>query len=105
MPGEAKQVVHTPQNDMLPSIEELHHLPVSIPYALKLFVKGTIWSYRPPCLWTGSKIQLPLDTQLDHFTLPETTSTAVGTKPPSPPPYKPWPLAPCSKIFPPDSRF
>lgn len=74
-PGEAKRIILSPRVPLLPSLEEVHALPVSLPFLLGAAFRAKIWSPKDPGLWTGGAIQTPLDTQVCHFALPKAVTT------------------------------
>ncbi|KAL6239516.1 hypothetical protein BDW75DRAFT_198409 [Aspergillus navahoensis] len=77
-PGEAKQVVIPPKSPLLPPLEDVHPLPISIPFFLKTAFKTWVYSKPDPNLWAGGPIQLPLSTQVRFLVLPAAqTSTLV----------------------------
>ncbi|EXJ91139.1 hypothetical protein A1O1_04248 [Capronia coronata CBS 617.96] len=69
-------IIPSPSTALLPNVEALHPMPLSISYLLTVLFKEKIWSSRDPGLWTGSKIQLPLVNRVHHlaFSQPSTTS-------------------------------
>ncbi|PGG99884.1 hypothetical protein GX51_06095 [Blastomyces parvus] len=64
--------IASPNIPLLPNIESLHPMPVSIPFLLSILFKEKIWSRRDPNLWTGSKITMPLQTEIRLLVLSET---------------------------------
>ena len=78
-PGETKRVIRSPETPLLPNLEEVHPLPVSLFYLLNAAFRAKIWSPRDPGLWTGSEIQTPLETRVRHFALPKDTTLSLKT--------------------------
>ncbi|OAX80134.1 hypothetical protein ACJ72_05541 [Emergomyces africanus] len=66
---EVVNTIESPKIPLLPNIEELHLMPVSIPFLLSILFKEKIWNKRNPNLWTGSKIAMPLQTEIRHLVL------------------------------------
>lgn len=75
--SETKQVVPSPNSPLLPNLEALHPLPVSLPFLLKVFFQAKIWSSRPAGLWTGGKVQFPVSTQARHFAFSRTLTSSL----------------------------
>jgi hypothetical protein len=75
-PGEAKQVVIPPKTPLLPPLEDLHPLPISIPFLFKTAFK-TWYSKQDPNLWAGGPIQLPLSTQVRFLVLSAAQTLAL----------------------------
>ncbi|KAL5339613.1 alcohol acetyltransferase [Aspergillus crustosus] len=76
--GEAKDVIIPPKTPLLPPLEEVHPLPISLPYLLKVIYK-TIFPSKPnPKLWAGAVHQLPVKNQVRNvvFTAKQTSSLA-----------------------------
>lgn len=76
-PGQTKRVVTSPQTPLLPNLEAVHPLPVSIPYLLTVAFKAKIWSPRDPGMWAGGKVQSPVETQVRHVALPESLTSSL----------------------------
>ena len=76
-PGEVKRIIRSPETPLLPNLEEVHPLPVSLPYLLNAAFRAKIWSPKDPGLWTGSEIQTPLATQVRHFALPAAITSSL----------------------------
>ncbi|KAI9933883.1 hypothetical protein ASPWEDRAFT_168158 [Aspergillus wentii DTO 134E9] len=74
--GEIKRCIPSPQTPLLPNIEDLHSMPLSIPYLLTALFKAKVYSWRDPGLWTGSEIRTPLKSFLRHIVLPKHISTS-----------------------------
>ncbi|KAJ5166218.1 uncharacterized protein N7482_004999 [Penicillium canariense] len=55
--GETKSVIQAPSKPMLPNIEEIHPMPLSLVYLAKKIFQAKIYSRRDPGLWSGGKIQ------------------------------------------------
>ncbi|KAL2435032.1 putative alcohol acetyltransferase crmB [Exophiala dermatitidis] len=65
---ETNSVIPSPSIPLLPNIEALHPMPVSLLYVLSILFREKIWSARrDPGLWTGSKIHTPLKTRVRHL--------------------------------------
>lgn len=59
-----KLVIQSPKIPLLPNLEAVHPLPISIPYLLGVLFKVMVWKpEKPDYLWTGSKIFTPLKTK------------------------------------------
>lgn len=67
-------IIQSPSAPLLPSVEALHPMPVSIFHVLTVLFKEKVWSSRDPGLWTGSKISVPLDNRVRHFALSPSNS-------------------------------
>lgn len=75
-PGEAQQVIRSPQSPLLPNVEELHSLPLSIPYLAGVLFREKIWSPTDPGLWAGSEVRLPLETNVRHVVIPKPVASS-----------------------------
>ncbi|OJD14745.1 hypothetical protein AJ78_04943 [Emergomyces pasteurianus Ep9510] len=73
---EVDNPIVSPSVPLLPNIEELHPMTVSIPFLLSILFKEKIWNKQNPNLWTGSKIASTLQTEIRHLVLskPQTLS-------------------------------
>ncbi|RDW72578.1 uncharacterized protein DSM5745_07750 [Aspergillus mulundensis] len=76
-PGEAKQVVIPPKTALLPPLEDVHPLPISIPYLLKVVYKTWFASKPDPSLWAGGPFQLPLKTHVRVLVLSRAQTSAL----------------------------
>ncbi|KAL4735773.1 alcohol acetyltransferase [Aspergillus similis] len=76
-PGEAKQVVIPPKTPLLPPLEDVHPLPISIPFLFKIAFKTWVYSKQDPSLWAGGPIQLPLSTQVKFLVLSAAQTLAL----------------------------
>ncbi|KAL4924021.1 uncharacterized protein BDV17DRAFT_275617 [Aspergillus undulatus] len=77
-PEEAKQVVTSPKTPLLPNLEVVHPLPISIPYLFKTLWKELVYNKPDSKLWAGGPFQLPLKTHVRFLTLSAAqTSTLV----------------------------
>lgn len=63
-PGEAESIIESPRTPLLPNIEALHPMPLSLTFLAKKIFQAKIYSYRDSGLWTGGKIQTPANTQV-----------------------------------------
>jgi hypothetical protein len=59
-----KSIILPPQTPMLPPIETIHSMPLSMWYLTKKLFRAKIYSRRDEALWTGSKICKPTQTRL-----------------------------------------
>lgn len=75
-PAETRRVIPSPKMPLLPNIEEIHPMDLSIPYLVTTLFKEKVWSWRDPGLWTGSVIRLPLETQMRHIAIPKSLATS-----------------------------
>lgn len=62
---------------LLPSLESLHPLPLSMFYLLKTLFRAKIRTRRDPRLWTGAKMNLPLKHRVHHFSLSNPKTAAI----------------------------
>ncbi|KAL4817736.1 alcohol acetyltransferase [Aspergillus spinulosporus] len=76
-PGEAKQVVISPKTPLLPPLEDVHPLPISIPFLIKTAFKTWVYSKQDPSLWAGGPVQLPLSTQIQFLVLSAAQTLAL----------------------------
>ncbi|KAL4989409.1 alcohol acetyltransferase [Aspergillus falconensis] len=76
-PGEARQVVIPPKTPLLPPLEDVHPLPISIPFLLKNVFKALVYSKPDPNLWAGGPFQLPLSTQVRFLVLSAAQTSAL----------------------------
>ncbi|KAL4977933.1 hypothetical protein BDW66DRAFT_165322 [Aspergillus desertorum] len=76
-PGEAKQVVHPPEIPLLPPLEDVHPLPITIPFLLKIAFKTWVYSKQDSSLWAGGPFQLPLSTQVRFLVLSAAQTLAL----------------------------
>ncbi|OAT12289.1 hypothetical protein BDBG_07649 [Blastomyces gilchristii SLH14081] len=61
----------SPNIPLLPNIEALHPMTVSIPFLLSILFREKIWNKQDPNLWTGSKITMPLENEIRLLVLSE----------------------------------
>ena len=70
-------VVPSPCNPLLPSLESLHPLPVTIWHLLKTLFREKVWSSRDLGLWTGGKCTTPIgQSRVRHLALSSSATTA-----------------------------
>ena len=74
--AETRRVIASPTMPLLPSIEEIHPMTLTIPYLATTLFKEKVWSWRDPGLWTGSEIRVPLETQMRHIVIPKSLATS-----------------------------
>lgn len=72
--GEAKNLIVPPTSPLLPNLEQLLPLPVSILYLAKEFLNSKIRLRNDPLLWTGSHIKTPLVNRVRHLPLSKSTT-------------------------------
>lgn len=75
-PAETQRVIPSPTMPLLPNIEEVHPMTLTIPYLATTLFKAKVWSWRDPGLWTGSEIRVPLETQMRHIVIPKSLATS-----------------------------
>ncbi|KAJ9614647.1 Alcohol acetyltransferase [Cladophialophora chaetospira] len=64
-------LVPSPTTPLLPTIESLHPLPLTIWHIIKVLFKQKVWSWRDSGLWTGAKCAVPLgQTQVRNVAFP-----------------------------------
>ncbi|KIX08036.1 uncharacterized protein Z518_02691 [Rhinocladiella mackenziei CBS 650.93] len=69
--------VQSPTTPLLPNVESIHAMPVTIFHLLSILFREKIWSPpRDPGLWTGSKILTPLVNNVRHFAFSRSETTA-----------------------------
>ncbi|KAK2759992.1 hypothetical protein FQN54_002728 [Arachnomyces sp. PD_36] len=69
------QIIPSPSTPLLPTIESLHPLPLSMTYLASQLIKAKIYSPpHPPSLWTASKVLPPSPTKLKNLVLPASAS-------------------------------
>ncbi|KAJ5484327.1 Alcohol acetyltransferase [Penicillium expansum] len=61
---QTKSIIKSPQLPLLPNIERVHPMSLSLFYLAKKIFQAKIYSRRPTGLWTGSKILVPSQTRL-----------------------------------------
>ncbi|ETI20221.1 hypothetical protein G647_08255 [Cladophialophora carrionii CBS 160.54] len=76
------KIIATPSTPLLPNLEALHPLPVTIWYLLKVlfreWVLSKFWPARDPGLWTGGTCTAPLgQTRVRSLNIPALTTTAL----------------------------
>ncbi|OQD83750.1 hypothetical protein PENANT_c015G07286 [Penicillium antarcticum] len=72
-----KTVITPPQKSMLPNIETIHSMNLSMWYLTKKLFQAKIYSRRDEGLWTGAKIRKPTQTRLRLVPFSETIVTAL----------------------------
>jgi hypothetical protein len=75
-PDEAKQVVPSPKTPLLPNLEAVHPLPISIRYLLRIAFKEWVYSKPDPKLWAGGQFQVPLKTNIRFLVLTAAQTSA-----------------------------
>ena len=75
--AETRQVVSSPEMPLLPNLEAVHPMPLSLPYLATVLFREKVWSSRDPGLWTGSEIRVPLETQMRHIVIPKSVATSL----------------------------
>lgn len=75
--AEAKNLIVPPTSPLLPNLEQLLPLPISIRYLAKEFLKSKIGRSNDPLLWTGSSIKTPLVNRVRHLPLSKSTTTKL----------------------------
>ncbi|EXJ92615.1 hypothetical protein A1O3_01167 [Capronia epimyces CBS 606.96] len=73
-PATATAIIPSPSTALLPSVEALHAMPISIIHLVTILFKEKVWSRRDPGLWTGSKISVPLDNRVRHIAFAPSTT-------------------------------
>lgn len=73
---ETKRVVPAPSTPLLPNLEAVHPMTVTIPYMLSVLFKHKVYDWRNPGLFTGSEIRMPSKTNMRHMVIPKSISTA-----------------------------
>ncbi|CAI7650671.1 unnamed protein product [Penicillium glandicola] len=63
-PDQTKSIIKPPRLPLLPNIEHMHPMSLSLPYLAKKIFQAKIYSRRPTGLWTGSKVLIPSQTRL-----------------------------------------
>ncbi|KAJ5502626.1 hypothetical protein N7463_005500 [Penicillium fimorum] len=63
-PDQTKSIIKSPGLPLLPNIELVHPMSLSLPYLAKKIFQAKIYSRRPTGLWTGSKILVPSQSRL-----------------------------------------
>ncbi len=76
-PDEAKQVVTSPKTALLPNLEAVHPLPISLPYLLRIAFREWVYSKPVPELWAGGPIQVPLKTNIRLLVLTAVQTSAL----------------------------
>lgn len=75
--AETKSVIPSPSTPLLPNVEAVHPMPLSIPYLAIALFREKIWSPAKDLgLWTGSKVRVPLETQMQHIVIPKPLAIA-----------------------------
>lgn len=76
-PDEAKQVVTSPKMPLLPNLEAVYPLPISLPYILRIAFKEWVYSKPDPKLWAGGPFQVPLKTNIHFLVLTAAQTSAL----------------------------
>lgn len=76
-PDQTKSHIKPPQIPILPNIELMHPMPLSLPYLAKKFFQAKIFSRRHSSLWAGSKIMAPTQNRLRLIPFSKLLMTAV----------------------------
>lgn len=61
---QTKSIIKSPRLPLLPNIELVHPMSLSLLYLAKKIFQAKIYSRRPTGLWTGSKVLIPSQTRL-----------------------------------------
>ncbi|KAJ5742698.1 uncharacterized protein N7511_011099 [Penicillium nucicola] len=75
--GDPKTVILPPQSPLLPSIETIHSMNLSMWYLTKKLFQAKIYSRRDEALWTGAKIRKPTQTRLRLVPFSESIVTVL----------------------------
>ena len=76
--SDVKTVVASSKTPLLPNMEQVHPMPMSTFFLLREWFKTKFWkSARDPGLWTGSKVTLPLETNVKHLVISKRDTTAL----------------------------
>ncbi|EEQ32965.1 Alcohol acetyltransferase [Microsporum canis] len=76
-PADVKSVVPSPKTPLLPNLEQVYPMPLSIFFILAVLFRAKIWKpARDPGLWTGSKTTLPLENQIRHLVVSQRDTAA-----------------------------
>lgn len=76
--ADVQAVVSSPKTPLLPNVEQIHPMPLSMFYILSVLFKARFWkSSRDPSLWTGSKITAPLENKVRHVVVSKRDTTAL----------------------------
>ncbi|KAK2865000.1 hypothetical protein FQN49_004008 [Arthroderma sp. PD_2] len=77
-PLDVKSVIVSPKTPLLPNLEEVYPMPLSIFFILSVLFFTKIWkTARDPGLWTGTKITTPLENQIRHLVVSERDTIAL----------------------------
>lgn len=63
-PGKTETIIKSPKTPLLPNIEAIHTMPLSLSFLAKKLFQAKIYSWQDPGLWTGGKIQTPPNTRV-----------------------------------------
>jgi hypothetical protein len=75
--GETRNLVIPPTSPLLPNLEQVMPLPVSIWYLAKELLNDKIGPRDDPLVWTGSRITVPLVNQIRHLSLSRSTTARL----------------------------
>lgn len=76
--SDVKTVIPSPDAPLLPNVEQVHPMPMSIFFVLREWFKSKFWKpARDPGLWTGSKVTRPLETNVKHVVLSKRDTAAL----------------------------
>ncbi|PGH21606.1 hypothetical protein AJ80_03039 [Polytolypa hystricis UAMH7299] len=70
-------VIQSPKIPLLPNLEAIHPMSVTIPFLAITLFKAKIWSPRDPGLWTGSKVTIPLHNKVRHLSFSQSATTKL----------------------------
>ncbi|EKV09915.1 hypothetical protein PDIG_28030 [Penicillium digitatum PHI26] len=62
--NQTKSIIKSPRLPLLPNIEHVHPMSLSLFYLAKKIFQAKVYSRRPAGLWTGSKVLIPSQTRL-----------------------------------------
>ena len=69
--------ISPPATPLLPNLEAVHPLPVTLWHIIKILFREKVWSWRDPGLWTGGKCTVPpAKTRVRHLACSATTTLA-----------------------------
>lgn len=78
--SETKTIIKSPTSPLLPNIESLHPMPLSLIFLAKKLIQAKIYSPREPGLWTGGRIQAPANTQIRLVPFSRTLTASLREK-------------------------
>ncbi|KAI9367050.1 alcohol acetyltransferase [Aspergillus egyptiacus] len=76
-PGEAKQVITPPKTPLLPNLEAIHPLPISLLYLAKIILKELLPFGDDPKLWAAAPCQVPVKTNLRNIVFSAAETSAL----------------------------